>query len=127
MCSAYLWKGTLEGRHVARVAWKTVITPKEEGGLGIRNLLVWNRACAIKLLWFLLFNTDSIWVVWIHQNVIKDDSFWSLKKKQSHTWIFKQLLKLRDVTYQWFHVLPGDKVSCKFWIDNWSPYSPIID
>lgn len=42
MCSAFLWKGNLEGRHVAKVAWETVTTPKEEGGLGVKNLLVWN-------------------------------------------------------------------------------------
>lgn len=96
MCNAYLWKGTLEGRHVAKVAWETVTTPKEEGGIGIRNLLTWNHSCAIKLLWFLLFKTGSFWVAWIQQNIIKDSSFW---KKRSHTWIFKQLLKLRDITY----------------------------
>lgn len=58
MCSAYLWKDTLDGRHVARVVWETVTIPKDEGGLGIRNLIVWNQTCAIKLLWFLLFKTE---------------------------------------------------------------------
>lgn len=38
MCNAFLWKGTLEGRYVARVAWDTVTLPKKQGGLGLRNL-----------------------------------------------------------------------------------------
>lgn len=61
MCNAFLWKGTLEGRYVARVAWETVTLPKQQGGLGLRNLELWNRTCTIKLLWLLLFRTESIW------------------------------------------------------------------
>lgn len=85
MCSVYLWKGTLEGRHVARVAWETVTSPIEEGGMGMKDLLVWNKTCALNLLWFLIFKRDSVWIAWIHQNVIKDNSIWDLKLKQSHT------------------------------------------
>lgn len=35
ICGAYLWKGSTEGHHSARVAWDTVTLPKAEGGLGI--------------------------------------------------------------------------------------------
>lgn len=59
MCNAFLWKGTLEGRYVARVAWDTVTLPKKQGGLGLRNLEQWNRTCTIKLLWLLVVQTDT--------------------------------------------------------------------
>lgn len=81
MCNAYLWKGSLEGRYTARIVWDTIVLPKEGGGLGLRNLKAWNRTCSLKLVWLLLFRTDSIWVAWIHQNVIKDCSFWEMKEK----------------------------------------------
>lgn len=61
-------------------AWEIVTTPTDEGGLSIKNMLVWNRCCEIKLMWFVLFKTESVWVAWIHQNVIKDSNFWELKK-----------------------------------------------
>lgn len=125
MCSAYLWKGSLEGRHVAKVAWETVTTPTDEGGLGIKNLLIWNKNCAIKLLWFLIFKNNSVWVACIHQNIIKDNSIWDLKKKQSHTWIIKQILKIRGYSYQWVRLVPGNRQNCKFWSDPWYPYAPL--
>lgn len=60
MCNAFLWKGTLEGKYVARVAWEKVATPRKNGGLGLRNLAIWNRTCIIKLLWLLLFRPESV-------------------------------------------------------------------
>ena len=44
MCNAFLWKGTLEGKYVAPVAWEKVTTPRQNGGLGLRNLALWNRS-----------------------------------------------------------------------------------
>lgn len=100
MCGAYLWKITLEARYTARVSWDCLTSPVKEGGLGLKNLQLWNTTCTIKLLWFLLFRTESIWVAWIHQNFIKDESIWEMKEKQKHTWIFKELLRLREVVVQ---------------------------
>lgn len=59
MCNAFLWKGTLEGKYVARVAWDKVTQPKQQGGLGLRNLELWNRTCTIKLLWRLGVQANS--------------------------------------------------------------------
>lgn len=49
MCSSYLWKGSIEPTHNAKIAWDRVTKPKEEGGLRVKNFLVWNRTCALKL------------------------------------------------------------------------------
>ncbi|CAN8272606.1 unnamed protein product [Cochlearia groenlandica] len=35
-----------EGRNNVRVAWETVTAPKSEGGLGLKDLLSWNKACS---------------------------------------------------------------------------------
>lgn len=82
MCNAFLWKGTLEGKNVA---WDKVMLPKRNGGLGLRNLALWNKTCTIKLLWLLLFKTDSIWVAWIQDNVIKDESIWEIKPRPGYS------------------------------------------
>ncbi|CAH2035799.1 unnamed protein product [Thlaspi arvense] len=103
-----------------------ITSPKEEGGLGIKNFNTWNRVCSLKLLWLLLFRTESIWVNWIHQSVIKDKSIWDLKEKQSHTWLFKKLLRLRDTMLMWVRIKPGDGRTTMFWSDPWTPFGPLI-
>lgn len=59
ICGAYLWKGTTEGHHSARVSWETITMAKEEGGLGIRDLYQWNRACMLKLIWLLFLSQEN--------------------------------------------------------------------
>lgn len=79
--SPSLWKGTLEGHHSARVAWDTIVHAKEEGGLGIRDLVSWNKATSIRLIWLLFFSSGSIWVAWFVEEIISGDRsnfrFWS--------------------------------------------------
>lgn len=126
MCNAFLWKGTLEGKYVARVAWEKVSMPKQKGGLGLRNLQLWNRTCTIKLMWLLLFRPESVWVSWIQDNVIKDESIWMIKPRQSHTWIFKRILEERKTILQWITISPGNGVGVDFWRDPWTSFGQII-
>ncbi|CAG7862682.1 unnamed protein product, partial [Brassica rapa] len=94
ICGAYLWKGTTEGHHSARVAWETVTLSKEEGGLGIRDLHQWNKACTLKLVWLLFFRSGSIWVAWFTKQILRDckSNFWTIREKQSHSFAIKKLL-----------------------------------
>lgn len=62
MCSAFLLKGNLEANNTARVAWSTVVKKKKEGGLGVKDLQTWNKACCLRLIWLLFFRPDSVWV-----------------------------------------------------------------
>lgn len=126
LCAAFLWKGNLEGRYSAKVAWEAVTTPKEEGGLGLRNIAAWNKTCTLKLLWMLFFRRESVWVAWIHQNVIKDKCFWLLKENQSQTWLFKQILRLREEALNWIKIVPGNGRTCNFWTTPWSQFGQLI-
>ena len=62
MCSVLLWRGNLEAHNTARVAWETVVKTKKEGGLGVKDLLLWNKACCLRLIWLLFFRPNSVWV-----------------------------------------------------------------
>ena len=129
MCGAYLWKGTLEGHHSARVAWDTIVHAKEEGGLGIRDLVSWNKATSIRLIWLLFFSSGSIWVAWFVEEIISGDrsNFWIIKESNNHSWLVKRFLRLRPLVYNWIHVKLGNGRHARFWSDNWSPYGNISD
>lgn len=124
LCGAYLWKGTSEGNHSAKVSWETVTLAKEEGGLGIRDLVWWNKACSIKMLWLLFFRAGSIWVAWFIDNILSGDlsNLWTLKEKQTHSASTKKISRVRNLVYNWIMILPGNGARSRFWSDNWSPY-----
>lgn len=39
----------------------SITLSKDEGGLGMKDLIYWNKACTLKLVWILFFRADSIW------------------------------------------------------------------
>lgn len=44
MCRSFLWCGSVEKKPMALVAWDRICVPKSEGGLGVKQVRVWNRA-----------------------------------------------------------------------------------
>ena len=61
-CRFYLWLGETESNSPGNVSWEKVCRPKQEGGLGIRNLQQWNLAAVGKIAWHISFKKDSLWI-----------------------------------------------------------------
>lgn len=79
LCASFLWKGEASTAAGAKVNWLQVCRPKTEGGLGIRSLLVWNKACFARISWKLFSGTKSLWIAWVKVHLIRGRSFWVLK------------------------------------------------
>ncbi|CAL1383693.1 unnamed protein product [Linum trigynum] len=52
VCLDFLWHGEESVRE--KVAWERISRPKKEGGLCVRDLFTWNKACTAKMLWLLM-------------------------------------------------------------------------
>jgi len=55
----------------AKVSWDKVCCPKEEGGLGLKGLEIWNRAAMLHHIWSLFAQAGSLWVAWVKSNWLK--------------------------------------------------------
>ena len=53
ICRAFLWKANGNYDGPGAVAWESVCKPKSRGGLGFRNLYLWNKAACFKHIWAL--------------------------------------------------------------------------
>lgn len=62
ICSAFLWSGPVLSPQKAKIAWVDVCKPKEEGGLGLKNLAEANKVSCLKLIWRILSAKSSLWV-----------------------------------------------------------------
>lgn len=82
LCSAFLWSGPDLKTTKAKISWKDICFPKEEGGLGLRPLKDLNRVYGLKLIWRLTAES-SLWVRWIQCYLIRKNSFWSIKETTS--------------------------------------------
>lgn len=94
LCRRFLWcsKSSL-------VAWKDICLPKCEGGLGLKDLKCWNSCLLIKTLWDIHRKKNTLWVQWIHQEILQSGSIWQRQMRRDDSPLMKNLLLIRDKIY----------------------------
>lgn len=93
-----------------------------------RTLEKTNKVCCLKLIWRLLLSGDSLWVRWVHQYLIRKGSFWTANDKSSlGSWIWKKILKYRNLAFSLTRIEVRSGATTSFWYDQWSQLGRIID
>ncbi|XP_039013929.1 uncharacterized protein LOC120143760 [Hibiscus syriacus] len=95
LCSKFFWKGDDKPTKGARVSWDFICFSKAEGGLGLKNTKIWNKACSIDLIRKILAGHGLLWVAWLKTYVFKDQDFWNFIAGSNVSWSINRLLKLR--------------------------------
>ncbi|KAL0445489.1 UNVERIFIED_CONTAM: hypothetical protein Slati_1676800 [Sesamum latifolium] len=121
----FLWKAYSGGGY-AKVAWSHVCRPKEEGGLGIRNVLALNRALMSKHLWRVITSDrNSIWVEWVTTIRLRSQSIWTVSDRVG-SWSWRNLLRLRLLLLPHIEYRIGNSELFSIWQDPWHPNGILI-
>ena len=48
-----------------------ICLPKAEGGLGLKDILSWNKACMIQHIWQIFSKAGTMWIAWIYAYMLK--------------------------------------------------------
>ncbi|XP_022895471.1 uncharacterized protein LOC111409689 [Olea europaea var. sylvestris] len=73
LCRKFLW-----GSKEPLVAWKDLCLPRDEGGLGLKDLKSWNLALLSKSLWNIQHKKDTLWIRWVHQVYLQGTCIWDV-------------------------------------------------
>lgn len=119
LCRNYLWSGVSDGKKMPLVAWENICMPRCEGGLGILQLDVWNKAALGKQLWKIIANSDCLWVKWAKVVYMKGKSLWTAAAKDNHPWSWRKILKLRSSMLPHIECKIGDGRQFSLFYDNW--------
>nr|GEW69573.1 hypothetical protein [Tanacetum cinerariifolium] len=111
----------------SNVAWEVVCLPKDEGGLVIRRLDMFNKALMATHIWKLLSKKESLWVTWIHMRKIKDRNFWDLPCRGKMSWAWRKVLQLHPIIRKFVWHKIGDRNHTSIWFDQWCHLSPLAD
>lgn len=60
VCKSYLWVRVYDDSRPGNVSWDKLFTDKDHGGLGFRNLAIWNQAGIGKLAWAIEQKQDNL-------------------------------------------------------------------
>ncbi|XP_020250848.1 uncharacterized protein LOC109828230 [Asparagus officinalis] len=96
LCRKFLWGKSDTSFRISLVSWDKVCYRKKQGGLGVFSASIWNLSSALRSLWYIHVNKESLWVKWIHGNYLKHWDVWHVKAKKENSWMWKQLIKCRD-------------------------------
>nr|GEU83343.1 hypothetical protein [Tanacetum cinerariifolium] len=121
----FLWcQGNMKkGR--ANVAWEVVCLPKDEGGLGLRQLDHFNKALMVTHIWKLLSLKESLWVQWIHSYKLQGRNFWDVSVRGNMSWGWRKILQIRPFIREFIRYKIGDGSSISLWFDNGCDHSPL--
>ncbi|KAL7238210.1 hypothetical protein ACSBR2_004331 [Camellia fascicularis] len=119
---SFLWSGVELKKHSAKIAWKYICRHKNEGGLGFKDLEIWNKAAIAKHVWYLFSGGDcSMWCQWVKSYLLKGRSFWSVKIPSDPSWVWRKILSLRHLIYPLIKFKIGNGENVFLWHDNWHP------
>ena len=94
---------------------------KYEGGLGLRPLKEVNQVSCLKLIWRIL-SAHSLWVNWIKVYLIRKGSLWTVRDNtQSGSWMWRKILKSREMAKHFYRVEVGNGRGTSFWYEMWNP------
>ncbi|GJX84964.1 RNA-directed DNA polymerase, eukaryota, reverse transcriptase zinc-binding domain protein [Tanacetum coccineum] len=67
----FLWSQGELSKGKANVAWRNICSPKNQGGFGLKDLVLWNKKMIIKHLWYIAVDKNSLWVKWVNTVKLK--------------------------------------------------------
>uniref|UniRef100_A0A0A9C7D5 Reverse transcriptase zinc-binding domain-containing protein n=1 Tax=Arundo donax TaxID=35708 RepID=A0A0A9C7D5_ARUDO len=119
----FWWSGKLDRRSLHWISWNNLFLSKAMGGMGFRDLQLFNLALLAKQGWRLLTNPNSLCSRVLKGRYFPDQDFMAARipRRASATWraiaAGKEALKVGII----YRIGNGERVS--IWDDNWIPGS----
>ncbi|GJS68512.1 RNA-directed DNA polymerase, eukaryota, reverse transcriptase zinc-binding domain protein [Tanacetum coccineum] len=82
----FLWNQNDGTKGRPKVALKKVCSFKQKGGLGLKDLGVWNKAMIVKHLWHIVTDKESLKVKWVNAEKLKGRSLWEIEENKNDSW-----------------------------------------
>lgn len=94
-CRAFLWSGKHYCAKSGVIAWEQVCKWKNAGGLGFRNIIVWNTARLGKYVWAIASKQDSVWIKWVDSVYLKGRDWWTYEPTSGASWYRKRFCMVK--------------------------------
>jgi hypothetical protein len=115
-----LWRGSdVAGKGKPLVGWENVTTPKDKGGLGLKNMSIMNDALLTKYLHKLYNKEDTLWVQLVWNTHYANGKSPHETRGKGSFWL-KHLMKLSSIYRGIASATIGPGNSVLLWEDVWN-------
>jgi hypothetical protein len=124
----FLWGGSIEDKKLCWIKWDQICLSKAQGGLGVKNLALFNKALLCKWKWRFLTEDDALWAALLRfryghlPSIVLTGNTLSNNAKSSIWW--RDIIGLeRENDDNWFMSnigsMVGDGKNIGFWRFKW--------
>lgn len=123
----FLWGGSSDNSKLIKVSWSDCCLPKNEGGLGLRDLCQWNTAAFLFHLWRITQpSNDSLWIMWFKRTILKRKALWTMNIPNRSSWCVRKILNLRPLALRYIKYCVGRHSGFLLWHDPWAGNAPLL-
>ena len=124
LCRNFYWGQRGSERKTAWIAWEKLYASKKEGGLGMRNMQMFNKALLAKQGWRVMTNPDSLMAKTLKNKYFPNASFMEAKLSSTASYTWRSILSARDIIARGAIKVVGEGRSIDVWKDPWIPKLP---
>ncbi|KAL6129683.1 hypothetical protein ACLB2K_073032 [Fragaria x ananassa] len=119
-CARFWWGSKQDDRKIHCMSWERLCRPKDNGGMGFRDLYAHNLALLAKQGWRILKFPHSIIARLLRARYFLNGDFWSASAAGGST-CWKGITKARSVLARGVRWQVGNGTSIHMWDDLWIP------
>jgi hypothetical protein len=112
----FFWEGNSEKKKYYLVKWDLVCKPRKKGGLGIKNLQLFNH-CLLCKWWWKLEAKDGLWQRLVKAKYGINKSLHHIRMKNDDSPVWKDLLKVKHLYLKGRMMAVRNRNSTDFWND----------
>jgi hypothetical protein len=116
--SRFFWQANNHKEKYRLVKWNITCQPKDQGGLGVKNLDVQNQCLLSKWL-FKLINEEGMWQTLLKRKYLKDLPIGAVKRKPGDSQFWSGLMKVKHKFLDFIRFRVNNGTNTRFWEDRW--------
>ena len=125
MICRFFWGQKGDNRKVHWVKWQDLCKPKSQGGMGFKNLSLFNDALLAKHTWRLLHDTNPLFYCVFKAKFFPNSTMMEAKIPANASYAWRSIMRGRDVIKRGSRWRIGSGDSIHIWGDNWLPIKAI--